>query len=351
MRAAFASLFLLLLASCSQTDRGNSNAGRIRVDVGGHKLEVIVEGTDLGHPTVILESGLGGGIDSWTPVRESLAKVTRVVSYNRAGSGGSQPGPRPRSALQIVKELREMLQRLEIAPPYILVGHSIGGLYARAYAGLHPEEVFGLVLVDPTMELGESLSTAQVHARLQQLWGSDYARIQKILDRVHPKMAAIAAQSILGLEPYLERMPIAEQRANRAAWLDLFADHSQHIEGMLGLLSDAERQEMFAVMESMRLVRQSPAVSTRVALLVAGKVASKSQDGDTTTDPNKSIDYLAWAQTVHFERNSEYIETIPGGTMKTLPDAGHNIPADRPDAIIEAVTQLLDASAAPSPNS
>ncbi len=341
MRVALASVFLLALTSCNQSDRGNSTAGRIRVEVGSHKLEVLIEGMDRGLPTVILESGLGGGIDSWTNVRESLGKITRVVSYNRAGSGGSQPGPRPRSARRIVEELRAALQTLEIAPPYLLVGHSVGGLYVRAYAGLHPDEVIALVLADPTMGFREALTTSQADVRLQHYWGSDYKQIQKSLDRVHPKMALIAAQSLLELEPYLQQMPVAQQKVTRDAWLELFADHSQQIEGMLGLLSDAERQELFASMESMRVVRESPADSTPVTLLIAGKATHRGKKGAATTDPTKSTDYIAWSQGARLQRFSEYIETIPNGRMETLHDAGHNIPKDRPDAIIDAITRYL----------
>ena len=344
MRVATAFICLLCLASCDQSDRGNPTSGPIRVDAGSHKLEVLIEGVDRGRPTVILESGLGGGIDGWATVRESLGQITRVVSYNRAGIGGSQPGSRPRSAGRIVEELRTVLQTLDIAPPYVLVGHSIGGLYVRAFAGLHPDEVSGLVLVDPTMEFRESLTTSQVDVRLQQHWGSDYKRIQKLLDRVHPKMAAIAAQSMLGLAPYLEQLPMAQRKATRDAWLDAFADRFQQIEGMLGLMSDAERQELFATMESMRVVRESPADGKPVTLLIAGKATDGGMKDDAATDPTKSADYIAWSQNERLQRFAEYIETVAGGKMQILRDAGHNIPKDRPDAIIDAVTRSLSSS-------
>jgi pimeloyl-ACP methyl ester carboxylesterase len=341
MRVFAIAVLLLPLAACSRIDRLGSATGSTRVDVGGHKLQVLVEGSDQGRPTVIFESGLGGGIDSWAAVRPSIAEVTRMVSYTRAGNGGSQPGPRPRSSAQIVNELRVMLQKLDIAPPYVLVGHSIGGIYVRAFAGMYPDEVCGLVLLDPTMEFGESLSRSQVDVRLRQFWGSDYPRIEQLLARVHPKMAAIAAQSMLSIEPFLERIPIDQRPTQRDAWLELIADRSQQIEGMLVLFSEGERQELFASMESMHHVRSMPAVDTPVVLLVAGKVGSDESSDGATDDPTKSVDYVNWSKGARMERYSQYIETTPNGKMKVLHDAGHNIPKDRPDAISEAILQLL----------
>lgn len=340
MRILIACTVLAMATSCSQSNRRNSNSSRVRVDAGGHQLEVLVEGIDRGHPTVILESGHGGGIETWAAVRKGLSEVTRVVSYNRAGSGGSQPGPRPRSSLRVAQELRVALENLNIAPPYVLVGHSIGGLYVRQFAGMHRNEVEAVVLVDPTMEFRESLTAAQVETRLKQIWGSDYARIETMLDRVHPKMAALAAHSMLELEPYLAEIPILEQKATRGKWLNKFVDRSQQMEAILVLLSDAERQELFAAAESMRAVRDFQPGGTPVTLLIAGKQPVHSVEGD---DPAHSTGYIHWAQTARQLRYSEYMDTIPNGRMRTLPDAGHIIQKDRPDAIIDAVMSFLSA--------
>src|SRR5690348_3526577 len=92
-------IFLLLAAATSQSQTG----GGQNVDAGGHLLHVLTEGR--GAPTVILESGLGQGLDSWEKVQPEVAKFTRVVAYDRAGLGKSEPGPKPRSARQIATEL------------------------------------------------------------------------------------------------------------------------------------------------------------------------------------------------------------------------------------------------------
>jgi pimeloyl-ACP methyl ester carboxylesterase len=117
------------------------------VDVGGHKLRLQVAGT--GTPTVVLDYGLGGSIEIWNSVFPEVARFTRVIAYDRAGYGKSEPGPEPRSQTQIATELHTLLHRAKVAPPYVLVGHSLGGANIRAFAYLFREEVAGLVFVDP----------------------------------------------------------------------------------------------------------------------------------------------------------------------------------------------------------
>jgi pimeloyl-ACP methyl ester carboxylesterase len=102
-----------------------------------------------GGPTIVLESGLMSCVLTWQKIQPELAKRARVVSYDRAGTGWSDPGPEPRNAVRITTELRDFLRRAEIPPPYVLVGHSFGGLTMPLFAARYPEEVSGLVLVDP----------------------------------------------------------------------------------------------------------------------------------------------------------------------------------------------------------
>ena len=121
-----------------------------KVDVGGHGLQLLVGGP--GSPAVIFEGGFGAGIASWSTVQKDVAAFTQTVSYDRAGLGQSDPGPKPRSAKQIATELHVALQKSGIKPPYVMVGHSFGGIYVRVFADMYPDEVAGLVLIDPSQE-------------------------------------------------------------------------------------------------------------------------------------------------------------------------------------------------------
>jgi pimeloyl-ACP methyl ester carboxylesterase len=123
----------------------NPPPGRM-VDVGGHRLHISCVGE--GSPTVVFESGLAGMSADWANVQPAVASSTRACAYDRAGIAWSYGGPEPRDARQIARELHALLSSAAVAGPYVLVGHSFGGLYVRVFTDLFPDEVAGLVLVD-----------------------------------------------------------------------------------------------------------------------------------------------------------------------------------------------------------
>jgi pimeloyl-ACP methyl ester carboxylesterase len=117
------------------------------VDVGGYRLHINCLG--MGSPTVVIESGLGDWSASWSnAVQPAAARTTRVCTYDRAGMGYSEPGPLPRTAARFAEELHTLLQRAEVPGPYILAGHSSGGLTVRVFAAAYPAEVVGVMLID-----------------------------------------------------------------------------------------------------------------------------------------------------------------------------------------------------------
>jgi pimeloyl-ACP methyl ester carboxylesterase len=138
----------LSTTACSAADLPPA-PGKI-VDISGTKLHINCLGT--GSPVVILESGLPGVSLDWVLVQPEVAKVTRVCSYDRAGFGWSGPGKQPRTADQIADELAALLLTAAVPPPYVLVGHSAGGIYVRRFTRKHPDQVIGMVLVDSTHE-------------------------------------------------------------------------------------------------------------------------------------------------------------------------------------------------------
>src|SRR3712207_2211553 len=113
------------------------------VQVGGHRLHIrcVCRGT----PTVILEAANGGMSAHWVRAQQEVARTTRACAYDRAGLGWSEPGQRPRDARRISSELHHLLGNAGIEGPYVLVGHSYGGLYVRTYADRYHDEVAGVV--------------------------------------------------------------------------------------------------------------------------------------------------------------------------------------------------------------
>ena len=117
------------------------------VDVGGRKLNLECSGQAA--PTVILESGHGVPGLAWTAVQSRISALTRTCWYDRAGYGWSDAGPFPRHSDEIARDLHALLSNGRVAPPYILVGHGFGAFNVRAFRGRYPDEVAGMVLVDP----------------------------------------------------------------------------------------------------------------------------------------------------------------------------------------------------------
>lgn len=120
--------------------------GRL-VDVGGFRLHINCAGH--GSPSVVFDAALGGSSLSWTLVQREVASFAHVCSYDRAGFGWSDAGPLPRTAGRVADELRVLLDRAGEAPPYVLVGHSFGGLVMRIFATKFRRDTAALVLVDP----------------------------------------------------------------------------------------------------------------------------------------------------------------------------------------------------------
>ena len=118
------------------------------ININGHPIHLQVRGPDTAGPTVVLEAGMGSFSPNWYWVQQELAPSVRSVAYDRAGLGWSRRSRRPRDAQTIAGELRDALREAGIEPPYVLAGHSFGGLPVRAFANLYPELTAGLVLVD-----------------------------------------------------------------------------------------------------------------------------------------------------------------------------------------------------------
>lgn len=143
-------MFILLptISTACSTTASNTAGGGLCVDVGGYHLYAQVFGKLA--PTVIFDSGSGDDSTVWSAVAPEVSKFSRVVIYDRAGLGKSdqQPGIGLNTSQVVVDALRRLLKKEHIKPPYILVGHSAGGLNMQLFAQKYPEEIAGMVLID-----------------------------------------------------------------------------------------------------------------------------------------------------------------------------------------------------------
>lgn len=149
-------LYVAVAVQCGTAQSTKSAAtappqSETRVDVGGRRLQIHCSGPG-GGPTVVLESGFGNSSSTWSSVQPEVAKFARVCSYDRAGLGGSDLAPAQRTVVSLTEDLHALLTNAKVPGPYVLVGHSLGGILARLYASYYPDDVVGMVLVDSAHE-------------------------------------------------------------------------------------------------------------------------------------------------------------------------------------------------------
>jgi pimeloyl-ACP methyl ester carboxylesterase len=146
-----------------------SGPGRL-VDIGGGRsLYLYCVGS--GSPTIVLEAGFGGNSGAWRAVQPQLGRTTRTCAYDRAGLGSSLPMPGVHDAADEIRDLERLLDHARLPPPYVLVGHSYGGLLVRLFAKAHPDETAGVVLVD---SMGRNQDQ-----RLLPIWRAQPRRVRR----------------------------------------------------------------------------------------------------------------------------------------------------------------------------
>jgi pimeloyl-ACP methyl ester carboxylesterase len=136
------------------------------VDIGGRRLHLICEGPKGAGPTVLMEAGAFGLSADFGVVQEKLAaQGWHACAYDRAGLGLSDPGPEPRDGLAVIGDLEKLLAAAHEDGPFILVGHSMAGLYLRLFAVRNPDKVVGLVLVDAVTPEASETQVGQTFVR------------------------------------------------------------------------------------------------------------------------------------------------------------------------------------------
>ena len=171
-------LSVFVICVCATTSLVQAQATPM-VDVDGHRMRVRTSrvGSAIpGPPVVVFEAGNGGGLEVWRSVFAGVADFAAVVAYDRAGMRGSESDGELPTPRHVAENLHALLDRLGAEPPYVLVGHSLGGPFIRMFTGMYPEHVGGLVYVDPTAILTEEDLRAYNEARG---FDEDEARVRK----------------------------------------------------------------------------------------------------------------------------------------------------------------------------
>lgn len=272
----------------------------------GRKLNFRCAGA--GGPTVVFESGWGADSGEWVRILPILAPSRRACAYDRAGYGTSDPGPDPRDATAIVRDLHAGLRAARIRGPYVLVGHSAGGLYVRLFAAKYPKEVAGLVLVDPSVEHQD--------ARFAAAFGPRAGSIAPMQQRAARCLAAAREGRLPSLDPALSVCTPAGYQAHPGSLVGLWSAESSEIDNLFTTSSDEVRRGAESL-DDLPLV-----------VLTAG--------GETTS-LNPGL--VLWAQL-----HREVAATSRRGSARLVDHTTHMMMFQRPDAIVSAINDVAAAA-------
>jgi pimeloyl-ACP methyl ester carboxylesterase len=283
---------------------------------GRRRLNLYIAGE--GSPTVILAPGMGGTTLSWGRVQRHVAAFTRTVSFDHAGMGFSDPGPLPRTSAAIVADLHAALKAAGIAPPYVIAGHSAGGMHMRLFAFLYPDEVVGMVMVDSSSaHQGPRLFEGKGGRRRERENAERLARVASqaragTLTPDSPDYATAVGEPDPTLTPELNAA-VRAQHTSSAYWRALSSESAAFGAASSEQLTAAQRS-----LGDMPLI-----------VLTAGKLALSATESATPAQ------LAAWT-TMH----DEIAALSSRGVRRTI-ECGHNIQVEQPRAVIEAIEEVV----------
>lgn len=301
------------------------------VDVSGRRMNIICYGK--GTPTVILDAGLGAGAFAWRVVQPQIARHTRVCSYDRAGMGFSDPAGPPRDAAAVVSDSHSLLRSAGIAPPYVLVGWSSAGLYTLLYADRYPNEVVGLVEVDPTTPY-EDAELPKIEPKYTQLARSQNTQLEGC--------AVNVARGTPGKCPLFH---VAEFRKQlRAGGCPNVAPAACAAYGVMvehetrASYWRDEALESKALTKSMAEVRAAQRPYADLPLIVL----TDSEQGDIDRGEPLSVaqQRAIWLATEKLQEREARLSSV--GEHFVVAGSTHAIQLDQPTAVISAVDEAVD---------
>ena len=327
--ALFALFAVLSLAGASYQILGNwwdkhrfPQCGR-SIQAGPLRLNIDCSGQ--GRPAVILDSGMGVPGIGWHLVQPRVASFSRVCSYDRAGYGWSDSGPKPRTSLQIARELKSLLDAAGEKGPYVLVGHSFGGYNVRMFTALYPRDVVGIVLVDAEHGDEEERIEALLPPAVKEQENRRDHR-SEILDRaltplmvhlgidrlstalgwdIHGSLPKELRQELLYLQPRSDQAGSEENQADSVSWEQVRS---------AGNLGD-----------------------TPLIVLTAGRP----YDPDPLlTKEEMEEEKSVWINVLQVEET----RLSTRGKQIIVSDSGHMIPFERPEAVVAAIREIWAVS-------
>jgi pimeloyl-ACP methyl ester carboxylesterase len=292
------------------------------VEVGGYRMHIYCQGS--GSPAVILDAGLGDFSPIWDLVQPEVAQSARVCAYDRAGLGWSERGPNSRTVQNIVDELHALLAEAAIEGPYVLVGHSMGGLYVRAYAFEYPDEVAGMVLVDAPHEEQRSRYSEAFSEAQQGLWNqmTGLLLVPRLLN------------SIGFLAMYPEEYPIETvpslPPSTREIYIGVLLSHPAYF----GTVSEqyASIQDNYDQVIAMNITSLG---DIPLVVLSTDEMEVPDSFGLSTQEINQ-------VQAARDQAQADLARLSSRGTLVIVEESGHYIQLDQPQLVIDAILEVLE---------
>lgn len=288
-------------------------------DLGGKRFVTLADGRQMyldcrgkGTPAVIFDAGAGGWSKDWAPVHDEIAQTTMACAYDRPGHGLSDPRPLPLDAATIADDLDLMLTAAGIAPPYILVGHSLGSYHIRQFANTRFDKMAGMVLVDPSGDGQKARFNTVIPAVVAELdRRGETAKAAGCIERLREKLV-------------LRGDPLFAQ-CNGTNDPDLFEQTQSEIDSMEG----ASTVQLTA---SRRSYGDMP-------LIVLTRGDNEKGMPPELSEADREAFASVWAQ-----MHEEMTALSSAGERRVIAGAGHFIQGDKPQAVIDAVNEVVAAA-------
>ena len=291
--------------------------GRL-VDIGGYRLHLACQGE--GSPTVVMEAAIGETGLLWSLVQPAVAQRSRGCVYDRAGLGWSDPSPRPRTAALMVEELQALLATAEIPGPYVLVGHSFGGLLVRLYAARYPQEVAGLVLVDAAHEQQYQRAPTEIREFLPQLEEQTRQQLEGL------KALIVSGSLDAGMLPVPSGLSASAADTFRA----LVAAGPKHVETLI-----AEQQAVGAIHAELAAAQITSLGDLPLMVLSHGQPMAMPGLAEAVNQASEQL----WQQL-----QAELAALSSRGRLVVAEGSGHYLQLERPELVIDAIAEVVTAA-------
>lgn len=306
------------------------------VDIGGRRLNLFCMGA--GPRTVVFDAGGSDWSDVWALVQPTVAKTARACAYDRAGLGHSEPAPLPRTPAEIAQDLHALVAAAKLQTPLVVVGHSLGGFNVKLYAALYPDEVAGLVLVDPS----EERTAERARPLLRDRFGASIAARSELGDLTlfawltdrYTRCAAAARETPLDpASPTYRRCtdpprkPLGPDTAAARTRIQVTAAYQQaQASEVLNSVYATERADPVY----RDLFR--PGVFGRKPMIVLTH---------GLYDPGEPLDVAGQAVGIALHEETSRLSQV--GQHRVVPGTTHYIQLDAPHAVSKAISEVLDA--------